>query len=141
MKKISVILVAVLFLFGAISAVNAQGLTLPGTVQESINRFPADLRSGFQGAYIANSMAGASNDLLGLFNLFHMVNLIRTELILTGRGNEMAGDTGQTVNQQYSYMRGRAIQSMAMLQMMTMMAGNPGGTNWDVWASRVMAWL
>ena len=148
-RTVSLFLV-VAFLFTVASAVSAQEsagdimvrFSMPENSQDAISRFPANLQSGFQGLYIVfTGYMGQSEQ--GVFELlvsYLMINYIKTNIILTGKGNDRMAD-GRTYSQFYADGRAQLIVASGTVPMMVQLHGNPGGTNWDIWGEHFLAWL
>jgi hypothetical protein len=139
--------------FAAVSAVSAQEsvndmmtkfyINLPENCQDAIKRFPENLRSGWERAYIgANSTGQISDDkFLSIMQSSLLANFVKTNIILKGKGNEKVGDSNVTYSQYYQQLKVGPLGAAAMFRMLTAVTGNSGGINWDTWEQNFMAFL
>jgi hypothetical protein len=120
-----------------------QGFRMSDNCQDAIKRFPTNLQGGFEGVYITftSFMGQTDEEVLELMNMFLMVNYLKTNVILVGKGNEKVGETDTTFSQNYSQMRSAGVQAAAMFPIAMGLSGNPGGTNWDVWGQYFLQFL
>jgi hypothetical protein len=150
-KTVSIVFVFVL-LFAAISSVNAQESAfeilrwfysyMPENCQDAIKRFPADLQSGFQGAYIVMTTFGENSDeeVLKILNSCLTLNYIKTNIILQGKGNEMLSDS-ETFSQYYTRARPAALAGLVALRMAMVMSGTLSDASAEIWINRLSDWL
>jgi hypothetical protein len=153
LKKTVSIVFVVVFSFVAVSAVNAQEsandvmtkfyTNLPENCQDAIKRFPANLRGGWERAYIAVNSTGQMSDdkFLSLMQSSLLTNFIKTNIILIGKGNEKVGDSNVTYSQFYQQSKVGPLGGAAMFRMLTAVTGNSGGINWDKWEQDFMEFL
>ena len=148
-KSLSFVLVVALS-FITVSAISAQSANeimqkfqMSDNCQDAIKRFPANLQNGFQGAYLSLTglMGQTDEQALNLFNMFLMVNYMKTHVILAGKGSEPFAETGKTYSQQYTELRVAGLQAGAMLQLAVGMSGTLTGRNLEIWGNNLMEWL
>ena len=151
-KSLSFVFV-VTFSFVAVSTVSAQesaddlmrrfSNNLPKNCQDAIERFPENLRGGWERGYIAETSTEELSDDKFLFLLQSslMANFIKTNIILKGKGNEKIAGSGVTYAQYYPQLKVGPLGAAAMFRMLTALTGNSGGINWDIWERDFMAFL
>jgi hypothetical protein len=151
-KKLSFVLVLVV-LFVAVSSVNSQEsatdmmtqfvMNIPENCQDGIERFPENLRNGWERGYIAGTSTGqiSDADFLGLIRNSLLANFIKTNIILKGKGNERVGDSDRSFSQIYAQLKVGPLGAASMFRMLTAVTGNSGGVNWDAWEQSFLEFL
>ena len=149
-KRTASLFLVVALLFTVASSISAQEsadeimarFIMPENSQDAISRFPANLQNGFQGMYIVFTgyLQQSEQGVFELLVSYLMVNYIKTNIILTGKGNERMAN-GMTYSQFYADGRAQLIVATGTVPMMVQLSGNPGGTNWDIWGDYFLEWL
>jgi hypothetical protein len=149
LKKNFSFIFAVAFLFVTVSAMARNVMKIitkffmsePDNWQDAIKRFPANLQSGFQGAYIILSQGMSEDTFLAALKNLLRINFMKTNIILKGKGNEPFGDTGKTFLHIYRELKAASLQVAVSAQMAAVMSGalTPDGGN--AWQERLIEWL
>ena len=152
-RKVLSIVFVVLVSFVAVSALSAQESAddiarrffnnIPENCQDAINRFPQNLRNGWERGYMAMISTGSFSEEQALQPMIAalMANYLKTNIILKGMGNAKVRDTDKTYSQLYTESKVGPMGVAAMFRMLTVLTGNSGGINWDVWEKDFMAFL
>jgi len=164
-KKITIIVFLFILFAIPIQVSSAQSVNetimsrfqMSDNTQDAIQRFPAHLHNGLKEASTSLTIStGQSDDeFLVLLNMFLMVNFMKTNIILEGKGGERFADTDYTYLQQYSKLRVAGIEAIEAIKsaiisvrkdtLMKSYGGNIFGRlitrDIEDWADRFLQWL
>jgi hypothetical protein len=122
-------------------------------IQDAISRFPRHLHNGFQEAYtsLINFQNISDDEALSIFNMFLMINFMKTNIILAGSGNDRFENTEFNYLQQYSQLRVAAIEAFEGIKFVMIESrrnvirgdifGRLISSDIDDWGNRFLRWL
>jgi len=141
-KRSMAVIMAFVITLVSVPAVQAQSVPLPAlpdTYQDAIKLFPADLQSGFFAMYTMLSSAVSEESALTSMYAYYLTHWLKENYITKGKGSEVI--KGKTVMEGYMQQRTALLANIGNLLPAVAYYGNPGGTNWDVWYTRLMEWM
>jgi len=140
---VSALALALLVVPGVFADEPFERFSVPATSDESIERFPENLQSGFLAMRAALVAMGEEDEaIVEILNSYVALNFIRVNIIEAGLEEiPFPNNEGVTYAEFYAEFRARLLANAVHILPAIIVLGNPYGTDWDQWFDDMQDYL